>query len=92
MLIFVSALATRQSPIFASENKVSAFIGAAVTWAAIAPTVSLIVNTTPIFFSVGELLLGRDYASRYALGGIIGGTVATYVAAKVYRVLAKNKW
>lgn len=28
MLVFVSALATRQSPIFASENKVSAFIGA----------------------------------------------------------------
>lgn len=69
-------------------------IAAIATWAVVAPTVSLLVNTVPNpLWIVGYMLVDpRDGASRSAMGGIVGGTVGTLAAVVVYKALkSQNK-
>lgn len=61
------------------------------TWVTVAPTASFIINTTPIFWNIGAALLGNAVASRYALGGIVGGTVGTMAGIVVYKKLCDKK-
>lgn len=65
-----------------------------VTWAIVAPTVSLLVNTVPNpLWIVGCMLVDpRNGASRYAMGGIVGGTMGTLAAVAVHKALkSQNK-
>ena len=69
-------------------------LAAIATWAIVAPSVSLLVNTVPNpLWIVGCMLVSpNDWASRYALGGIVGGTVGTLAATAVYKALkSQNK-
>lgn len=87
-LIFLSVLFSLASinPTIYAENKFSSLnvATAAAAWVAVAPAVSFFVNTTPAFWPTGEFLCGNDLPSRYALGGIVGGTVATLAALYIY--------
>lgn len=67
-------------------------MAAVATWVVVARSVSLLVNTVPNpLWEVGSLLVGpQDLASRYALGGIFAGTVATCAALGVYKVLTSK--
>lgn len=58
------------------------------TWAVVSPLVSLLVNVVPnLLWIIGCLLVDqKDFASRYAMGGIVGGTVGTCAAVAVYRM------
>lgn len=64
-------------------------LAAIATWVVVAPTVSLLVNTVPNpLWIIGCMLVDpRDGASRYAMGGIVGGTVGTLAAVAVYKTL-----
>ncbi len=66
---------------------------AVATWIVVAPTVSLFVNTVPNpLQEIGCMLVDpRDLASRYAMGGIVGGSVGTYAALAVYKALASKQ-
>lgn len=63
-------------------------VAAVITWVAIVPPLSRVINTVPNpLWEVGSLLVGpRDLASRYALGGIVAGTIGTCAAVIVYNL------
>jgi uncharacterized membrane protein len=62
-----------------------ASVASIVTWAIVSPVISLLTNTVPNpLWSVGYKLVGRSWPSRYALGGIVRGTVGTLAAVAVY--------
>ena len=62
---------------------------AAITWATVSPIASFLTNVVPNpLWIIGCLLVDpRDGASRYAMGGIVGGTVGTLAAVGMYRLI-----
>lgn len=84
--IFYFGLATVQST---RPLELLPTTAALATWAVVSPSVSLLVNTVPNpLWIVGCLLVNpTDGASRYAMGGIVGGTVGTCAAFAVYKML-----
>src|SRR5205807_2278342 len=69
-----------------------ASIAAGLSWLAIAPITSLLVNIVPSpITQMGEWLLGntrRGIALRCVGGGTIGGTIGTLAAVYVYNKIA----
>lgn len=69
--------------------EIAPLAAAVATWAVVAPSVSLLVNiySNPLWL-VGCLLVNpNDWASRDALGGIVGGTAGTLAAVATYNSL-----
>ncbi len=67
-------------------------VAAVATWAVVSPVVSLLANTRPNpLWAIGCLLAPNSLASRYAMGGIVGGTVGACAAFAVYNMFKSKK-
>lgn len=90
LFLAFSLLVASTATITYTAPKPVAYAAAGATWLIASPTASLLLNTSPTAWTIGYWLLGNDLASRYALGGIVGGTVGTLAAVYVFKKLSNT--